>query len=467
MTTQAEILDALQFDMTFLSGPINTTGAPAYVFQYQFAGNSQPGDLWNTYTGWTALTAGEKNAVRAALDHIETFLNISFVEITGAADPDMNIGKVSLPGSTAGYGGYQYSAWSDGSLADYDSFVVYDNTIDLSQTRQMGLILHELGHALGLKHPFSGDTLPAAEENNKYTVMSYTANPDTGQDADALMLYDIFALQDRWGANTSHNSGDTLYTEPRNASVDPLWDGGGDDTLDGSGAGGNVRLDLRAGRFSRYGTYDDIVIPIGVVIENATGGAGQDTLTGNAAANILTGNGNGDLIFGGDGFDTLIGNGGNDTVWGGNGRDKAFLGDGNDRFEDNSQGGDFARDTVFGGGGNDTITGGAGNDRFYGGNGNDVIFGRTGNDVMTGGLNADTFVFEAGFGQDTITDFYVPADTLRLEDGLWGGGLTALQVVNTYASLVGGNAVFTFGSNTITLDGVNTLTDLDTALDLF
>ena len=231
MPTLTEILDAMQFDLSLLSGKLNTTSDPAYVIDYQFAGNSQPGDLWNTYSGWTALTAAEKSAVRAAMDHIETFLNVSFVEVTGSADPTLNVGKVSIPGSTAGYGGYRYSAWSNGDLADYDNFVVYDNTIDLATASAFSLILHELGHALALKHPFEGGaTLPTAFDNNKYTVMSYTSNPDTGQDSDAMMLYDIYALQDWWGATTSYNHGNTTYTGPRTTTIDPLWDTGGNDT---------------------------------------------------------------------------------------------------------------------------------------------------------------------------------------------------------------------------------------------
>ena len=56
----------------------------------------------------------------------------------------------------------------------------------------------------------------------------------------------------------------------------------------------------------------------GVVIENATGGSGNDVLIGNAAANVLTGNA---------GNDTLLGREGKDFLSGGAGADKFVFSD--------------------------------------------------------------------------------------------------------------------------------------------
>ncbi|MBL8584264.1 MAG: DUF4214 domain-containing protein [Rhizobiaceae bacterium] len=63
----------------------------------------------------------------------------------------------------------------------------------------------------------------------------------------------------------------------------------------------------------------------GVIIENAAGGAGNDTLLGNAAANQLTGNGGNDLLIGGGGNDRLVGGGGDDIMIGGTGTDTAVF----------------------------------------------------------------------------------------------------------------------------------------------
>jgi hypothetical protein len=60
----------------------------------------------------------------------------------------------------------------------------------------------EIGHRMTLKHPGNygadeGPFLNRSKENNKYSVMSYRDNPDSGERADHLMLYDIAALQSR------------------------------------------------------------------------------------------------------------------------------------------------------------------------------------------------------------------------------------------------------------------------------
>ena len=61
--------------------------------------------------------------------------------------------------------------------------------------------------------------------------------------------------------------------------------------------------------------------------------------------------------------------------------------------------------TLTGWHGNDTIHGGAGNDKIYGGYGKDTIIGGKGDDYLAGGINtADTYVFAAGHGKDTVAD---------------------------------------------------------------
>jgi VCBS repeat-containing protein len=62
-------------------------------------------------------------------------------------------------------------------------------------------------------------------------------------------------------------------------------------------------------------------------------------------------------------------------------------------------------DRLAGGNGSDVLDGGNGSDVLIGGNGPDVLIGGRGNDILTGGSGPDTFVFNAKFGQDTITDF--------------------------------------------------------------
>lgn len=422
----SEIIAGMQFSFLGDKTPLNTTGAARYAFSYQFA-TFEPVDFVDPgeYTGWTAFTETEKAAIRAAMAHIETFLNIDFVEVTGSADPDLNLGKVDLPGVTAGVGGPSIS-FSGATIMGYDAYVVYDNTIDLS-SGEVDLILHELGHALGLKHPFNAPLVPAGTDNNKYTIMSYTSNPDNARDAEVMMHYDILALQDLWGA-AAHNEDDTIYTGPRGVAVDAVWDSGGVDTFSAAGRTNAVTLDLREGAFSRFGAIDNVVIAYGVGIENAVGGRGNDRLVGNDLGNVLKG------VLGAD---TILAGAGADVVRGGVGRDLLRGQGGNDRLN-----GDGGNDRMLGDAGRDVLLGAAGNDRLNGGKGNDT---------MTGGAGADIFQFRAGGGRDKITDFRNDTDTLKFI------GLGTLAEVQGAAAKVGADVVFTF-------DTGDTLTLLDARL---
>jgi hypothetical protein len=52
--------------------------------------------------------------------------------------------------------------------------------------------------------------LPTAEDNRDYTVMSYVRE-DNAAYSGQLQLYDVAALQARWGANTQEGAGDSVY----------------------------------------------------------------------------------------------------------------------------------------------------------------------------------------------------------------------------------------------------------------
>lgn len=394
MPTRARIIAALQFTHIQSALPMNSTGDGRYEISYQFAGNRQPGDALWSYSGWTAFTFQQKQAIRAALAQIETFLNIDFVEVTTQADPNLTIGRVNLGPGIVGEGGCQVSGFGAG--ARWDAQVVYDRQFSLTGPRGMNVILHEIGHALGLDHPFQGTTLPPAFENNHFTVMSYSIDPISHHYNNAMMLYDLLALQDIWGSAPYHG-GNSTYTGRDGFDLRVIWDTGGTDTLSARGIDHGVRLDLQQGHFSRFGGYQDVAIAYGVRIERAIGSDFRDTIIGNATANYLAGRG---------GRDTMSGNAGNDRL--------------------------------HGQGANDTLRGGAGSDRLYGGSGNDVLMSQAGNDRMVGGAGADTFVFARGNGHDQVMDFADNVDSLRI---LGRGGLTN---VLAHGAEVAGDVVFSF-----------------------
>ncbi|WP_158967395.1 M10 family metallopeptidase [Chachezhania sediminis] len=412
MVTKTEIPQAMQFDFFHDKQPMNTTGATPYTISYRFAGLSEPSNFPSaaTYSGWTPLTEAEKTAFRQALAQIAAVANVSFVETPDNADPVLDVGKVLLPGSTTGFGGPSISFFGD-QIRSYDGYVVYDTEEDLASgtVDVRNLLLHELGHALGLKHPFSGDhTLPAAEETNKFTLMSYTDNPDNGERSDGLEIYDIYALQSIWGA-AAHNGGDTVYTGPGNDTVFAVWDSGGTDTFSANGRSGAVLLDLREGRFSTFDATDDVAIAFDTRIENAIGGSGDDRLIGNGLDNRMSGKGGNDVLKGGGGGDKLLGGAG--------------------------------RDTLLGNGGTDKLLGGGSRDKLKGGAGADVLNGQKGNDVLIGGGGGDMFLFARNGGRDRIKDFQDDVDTIRISK------LGGLDAVLDKARQVDDDVHFDFGGN--------------------
>ncbi len=59
------------------------------------------------------------------------------------------------------------------------------------------------------------------------------------------------------------------------------------------------------------------------------------------------------------------------------------------------------------------LDGGNGNDTLTAGHGPTVLIGGPGDDVLTGGHSPATFIFNRGFGHDTVTNFDTDHDTLQ------------------------------------------------------
>src|SRR5262249_38758267 len=110
--------------------------------------------------------------------------------------------------------------------------------------------------------------------------------------------------------------------------------------------------------------------------------------------------------------------------------------------------------TIDGGAGNDIIIGSAGNDTLLGGAGDDTLSGGGGADSLTGGTGNDTFVVAPGSGTDVVTDFLAGPGLVDRVNLAAFHGIRNLSDALSFATQVGADTVFTFGTDTLTLQNV-------------
>ena len=184
------------------------------------------------------------------------------------------------------------------------------------------------------------------------------------------------------------------------------------DYFNGDGAGGYALNEIR---FADGTSWD--IARIKAMVQAGT--VGNDTLHGYTTADTISGAGGNDTIYDHGGNDTLNGDAGNDTLWGGSGNDTLNGGAGTD--------------TLRGESGNDTLNGGANNDTLYGGSGNDTLRGGSGNDHLQGDGGSDTYVFNTGFGADTIHNHDTQAGSVDIAQ------FSGVSIENLWFSRSGNN----------------------------
>ncbi|WP_223677911.1 matrixin family metalloprotease [Azospirillum agricola] len=257
-------------------------------------------------TGFAAMSATQQTAVRQALATWGAVANVTFIETTDVAAATITFATNRQRGQTAAYTYYPSTSSTGGAV-----FVANDSATNANPTvGSYGFLtlVHEIGHALGLKHPGNynagssggedGPYLSAAEDNYAYTVMSYHNNASlpSGVYPTGPGIHDIAAIQYLYGANIAAAPGNDSYALASGAYV-TLWDPNGVNTLNGATQSAALSIDLREGTFSSVGGVLSVGLAHGTRIQKAVGGTGNDSFTVNSLGNRIDGGAGDDTVY--------------------------------------------------------------------------------------------------------------------------------------------------------------------------
>ncbi|WGL98672.1 M10 family metallopeptidase C-terminal domain-containing protein [Arsenophonus sp. aPb] len=314
---------------------------------------------YSHYPAPEGLNAYQQQQAKLALQAWEDVANIKLVKVDSAEKAMITFGNYH-GASNSGVTIYGPMYFSGNSFFNSDinnkiwlNTDLNDNKLPTLGNHGRHTYIHELGHALGLSHPGTYNSMNGGYEYNaryqedslQYSVMSYWDETKTGANYNyietdnqyiynktyysaAPLMHDIAAIQKIHGANTSTRTGHDIYgfnsntdrdfytlTDSNQKAVFCVWDGGGIDTLDFSKYSQNQRINLNEGSFSDVGGLKaNVSIAQHTTIENAIGGLGNDVIVGNDANNTLEGGKGDDIIYGGKGRDILWGGNRNDVV---------------------------------------------------------------------------------------------------------------------------------------------------------
>ncbi|MDM5181265.1 DUF4214 domain-containing protein [Massilia sp. DJPM01] len=281
-------------DALLSSGPgWNFLGTGARSLSYTFSvssGNEA------SRGGQAAFSMAQQMATRTALSYITALTGIGFTETTDGSRAQIHMAAIDIADAdTTGLCSWMtsYTPPSFGTtVRDFTAkaYVYLDNVefrAENADLRPGGAgyetLLHELGHMLGLKHPFDGDKkLPFDDDHTANTLMSYDP---VGGPYQTYSPYDIAALN--WlygrdglggtygvGASTPYYTGRDIAERLTGTYIGEVIEGaGGDDDIDG-GAG----IDM-AYYVGPRANYDVTRIAAGYVVSDHAGDEGYDLLT--------------------------------------------------------------------------------------------------------------------------------------------------------------------------------------------
>ena len=240
---------------------MTSQSAPADVLKANFPKEGQD-------KHFAALSQAQKTAALAAFKFVSDVTNLTFQEdATGAGN--IQLGAYDMSAGNGGIAGLDGISNLPNQSPSKDKVYTFVNAAvpgDLGDSSSgsygWNVMWHEIGHALGLKHPGNYDAsgkggtapyLPAATDNHQNSIMSYKDNSySKTANVQSYMAYDVAALQYLYGVNTSGSTAvNQAFTfDGSKAILKTLYSATGNDKIDLTGLSNGSVVNLNAGTMS-------------------------------------------------------------------------------------------------------------------------------------------------------------------------------------------------------------------------
>lgn len=347
---------------------------PATALKYSFPKQESdytvvPGYPDEDIAGFIEATPFQAEAARVGFRLVQSYTQLKLTENPSGLASDVTFRVAGLPDTFTSH------AWfppNEGSYNASDSRAAGDvflagngkpTSMAFFGTDAFNTIIHEMGHALGLKHGHDASFNGALAENvndNEFSVMTYASylGSNTSQVTEAIngsspqsfMMYDIAALQVLYGANYDKVNATAVYrwdasgqqfindvaapntgVSATNKIFTTVWTEGATATYDFSNFNEDASYDLRPGQWSTFsrsqladlnrdapagtpqymaqGNVYNALLHGGDLrsaVSNVGGGGGNDNIVGNQVDNAITGGAGNDRIDGLEGVNTAI-----------------------------------------------------------------------------------------------------------------------------------------------------------------